>query len=148
MDVLLCWGSCSETSSSGEHFQLVLIKQRLAAQVPRAISREIFESCLWLAAPNSYHLTAGGVFPMSAELTGCSHTTQPGKHSLQPGHQTTTDSIKHYIPSHVLLYSCAPCTSLPRSAFIPCRSLQLQKVAPQRHFALTEGCWTAMQITS
>lgn len=101
MDVLLCWGSCSETASSGEHFQPVLIKQRLAVQVLRSISSEIFEPCLWLAASNSNHLTVGDVTPVSVEPARCSHNTQLGKHSLQPGHQTSLlASISHTMCSH------------------------------------------------
>lgn len=103
MHVLLCWGSCSETSCSWEHFQLILIKQRLAAQVLRSISSEIFEPCLWLVAPNSNHLESGWSSPLSAKHAGCSHTMQPGKHSLQPGHQTSlpaSGTVSHSVCSH------------------------------------------------
>lgn len=113
MDVLLCWGSCSETASSGEHFQLVLIKQRLAAQVLRSISSEIFEPRLWLAASNSNHLTVGDVTPVSVEPAGCSHTTQLGKHSLQPGHQTSPlASVSRTMCSHTAVPHVHLCHAL------------------------------------
>lgn len=102
MDVLLCWGSCSEISRSREHFQLILIKQRLAARLLRSVSSEIFEPCLWLAAPKSNHLRAA---PLSALCSGCSHTTQPGKHSQDTEHHC----------QHQALYPtpCAPIQLCP-----------------------------------
>lgn len=107
MDVLHCWGSCSETSRSGKCFQLLLIKQRLATQVLRSISSEIFELCLWLAAPNSNHLTAGDVSQCVPSSQDAPIPTQPGKHSLQQGHQTSMPASS--TTSHPL---CSP-TSVP-----------------------------------
>lgn len=99
-------GAWWETTSSGEHFQPVLIKQTLTAQVPRAISSEIFEPCLWLTGPQQQPPDSRRSPPQDRWVLRLLRVTQQGKYSLQPGCQTlplASRSCSHAMHLHTAM---------------------------------------------